>query len=482
MQYESIIGLEVHVQLKTVSKLFCGCSTKFGAKPNTQVCPICLGFPGVLPVINEKVLTYALLTGLTLGCKISNFSKFDRKNYFYPDLAKAYQISQYDKPLCLGGGVDISLDGVKKRIGLTRIHVEEDAGKLIHFDRDSGVDYNRAGVPLIEIVSEPELRSSQEAYEYLKALKTILEYLDVSDCNMEEGSLRCDANVSLRPAGTEKFGTKAEIKNLNSFHNVEKAITYEIKRQEEVLNSGGRIIQETRLWDKDQEVTRSMRSKEEAHDYRYFPEPDLVPIITTQAQMDGLKASLPELPQTRLERFMKDYGLSEYDAGVLTAKRAVADFFEKAAKLSKNVKAVGNWVMGDLMRDLKEKGLEIEASPVKPQDIAGLVELIDTGVINGKMAKDIFVEMFKTGSSPKEIVQAKGLTQVTDQGQIESAVRQAIQENPKSVQDYQSGKKNAVTFLMGQVMKLTKGRANPKIVNELLVQELSRLPSPEGKV
>ncbi len=482
MQYEPVIGLEVHTQLKTVSKLFCGCSTKFGALPNTQVCPVCLGFPGTLPVLNEKALHYALMTGLMVGSEISMFSKFDRKNYFYPDLAKAYQISQYDKPICQGGVIPISLDGTHKKIGLTRIHLEEDAGKLNHFTKDSGVDYNRGGIPLIEIVSEPDIRSAKEAYEYLKALKTILEYLDVSDCNMEEGSLRCDANVSLRLIGTEKFGTKAEIKNLNSFHNVEKAINYEIKRQEELLNSGGRVVQETRLWDKDKEVTRSMRSKEQAHDYRYFPEPDLVPIIVSSEMLQKIKSELPELPQARLNRFVKDYGLSEYDAGVLTAQKDLADFFEEGAKVSKNVKAVVNWIMGDLLRDLNEKGLSIQQSVVKPEDISSLVELIDSGTISGKIAKDVFVEMFKTGASPKEIVKAKGLTQVSDQGQIEAAVQKAIQDNPKSLQDYQSGKKNALTYLVGQVMKLTQGRANPKMVNELLQQELSKIASAEGKV
>jgi aspartyl-tRNA(Asn)/glutamyl-tRNA(Gln) amidotransferase subunit B len=475
MQYETVIGLEVHVQLKTVSKLFCGCSTQFGAQPNTQVCPVCLGYPGVLPVLNHQAFVYALQMGLMVGCEITPYSKFDRKNYFYPDLPKAYQISQYDKPLCCGGKLQIWVDGVKKEIRLTRIHLEEDAGKLMHFSSDSGVDYNRAGVPLIEIVSEPDLRSPKEAYEYLRVLKTILEYLDVSDCNMEEGSLRCDANVSLRAVGDQKFGTKAEIKNLNSFRGVEKAIQYEIQRQSDVLSQGGRIVQETRLWNADEEVTRSMRSKEEAHDYRYFPEPDLIPMVTSHEEIERLKANLPELPQIRAERFMRNYALSEYDASVLTAKRTLADFFEKCAQNSKNPKAVGNWIMGDLMRELKLHGLEIHQSPVTPESLISLVELIDEGVISGKMAKDVFTEVYKSGKSPKEVVKSKGLIQLTDKAQIEEAVRKVLQENQKTVQDFFNGKKNALAFLVGQVMKVTQGRANPQMVNELLMQEVERL-------
>lgn len=471
--YETVIGLEVHVQLKTVSKLFCGCSTQFGAEPNTQVCPVCLGFPGVLPVLNEKALTFAVMTGLMMGSKINPFSKFDRKNYFYPDLPKAYQISQYDKPLCLGGGIQIDVEGQKKTIRLTRIHLEEDAGKLMHFVKESGVDYNRTGVPLIEIVSEPDIRSPQEAYEYLRTLKTILQYLGVSDCNMEEGSLRCDANVSLRPQGAETFGTKAEIKNLNSFRGVEKAIQYEIQRQTEVLAQGGRIVQETRLWDSELAATRSMRSKEEAHDYRYFPEPDLVPIVISEGLIARLKASLPELPQVRLDRFMKAYGLSEYDASVLTADRALADFFEEGVKASKNPKAIGNWIMGDLSRELKARNLEIQNSPVKPEDLAALVALIDGGVISGKMAKDVFMEMCETRKSPQDIVKSKGLSQLSDKDQIIEVVRKVLQENPRTVEDYYSGKKNALVFLVGQVMKVTKGRANPQMVNEMLTQTLN---------
>ncbi|MBI1870338.1 MAG: Asp-tRNA(Asn)/Glu-tRNA(Gln) amidotransferase subunit GatB [Chlamydiae bacterium] len=472
MLYETVIGLEVHVQLKTASKLFCGCSTQFGALPNTQVCPVCLGFPGTLPVLNEKALTYAVMTGLALGSEIAKESKFDRKNYFYPDLPKAYQISQYDKPICVGGEVPVDIDGIKKSIRLTRIHLEEDAGKLVHFTRDSGVDYNRGGVPLVEIVSEPDLRSPKEAYEYLRSLKSILEYLDVSDCNMEEGSLRCDANVSLRPVGTEAFGTKAEIKNLNSFRNVEKAIIYEIERQKKILEDGGRIIQETRLWDQDQSLTRSMRSKEEAHDYRYFPEPDLVAISIPLEKIEFLKKNLPELPHIRCDRFMKEYGLSQYDAEVLTAEKNLADFFEKGAHCSKNAKALGNWIMGDLMRELKLKNLNISQSPVSVDALIELVELIEVGKISGKMAKDVFMNMFGEGQSPKDIVQSKGLSQLSDASELESVVKKVIQENPKSVEDYRSGKKNAITYLVGQVMKVTKGRANPKLVNELLEKEL----------
>lgn len=482
MQFETVIGLEVHVQLSTESKLFCGCSTKFGALANTQVCPVCLGLPGVLPVLNEKALAYVVMTGLAVGSEIAMFSKFDRKNYFYPDLPKAYQISQYDKPICKGGKISIHLDGIKKDILLTRIHLEEDAGKSNHFDNDTGVDYNRTGIPLAEIVSEPDIRSPQEAHEYLKSLKIILEYLKVSDCNMEEGSLRCDANVSLRPMGEKKFGTKAEIKNLNSFRNVEKALEYEIERQTQILKEGGRVVQETRLWSVDENITRSMRSKEEAHDYRYFPEPDLTPIQLAKEDIEKLRRELPELPAARKERFMSEYKLTEYDAVVLTADRNLADFYETAAKKSKNAKAVGNWMMGDLLRELNAQNISIQKSPVSPQHIAELVDLIEAGTVSGKMGKDIFLDMFKSGNSPQEIVKAKGLVQLTDESQILEAVQKAIQENTKSVQDYLSGKKTAVTYLVGQVMKVTKGRASPKMVNELLAKELDRLSASQGKV
>jgi len=482
MQFETVIGLEVHVQLNTESKLFCGCSTQFGALPNTQVCPVCLGFPGVLPVLNEKAMTYAVMTGLAVGSEISLFSKFDRKNYFYPDLPKAYQVSQYDKPICKGGKISINIDGVKKDIHLTRIHLEEDAGKLTHFDKFSGVDYNRTGIPLIEIVSEPDIRSPQEAHEYLRSLKMILEYLKVSDCNMEEGSLRCDANISLRPVGEKKFGTKAEIKNLNSFRNVEKALEYEIERQTQILNEGGRVVQETRLWSVEEGLTRSMRSKEEAHDYRYFPEPDLLPMQLTKEDIEKIHRDLPELPVARKARFMNEYGLPDYDAGVLTADRNLADFYETAARKAKNSKAAGNWIMGDLLRELNAQNIPIQKSPVSPEHIAELVDLIEAGTVSGKMGKDIFVDMFKTGNSPQEIVKAKGLVQLTDETQIMDAVQKAIQENTKSVQDYLSGKKTAVTYLVGQVMKVTKGRASPKMVNELLAKELDRLSASQGKV
>ncbi|MBI1884417.1 MAG: Asp-tRNA(Asn)/Glu-tRNA(Gln) amidotransferase subunit GatB [Chlamydiae bacterium] len=474
MDYEPVIGLEVHVQLKTASKLFCGCSTKFGALPNAQVCPVCLGYPGVLPVLNEKALTLAVMAGLAMGSTVALYSKFDRKNYFYPDLPKAYQVSQYDEPICLGGKIDIEVEGTRKEIRLTRIHLEEDAGKSMHFKGDTGVDYNRTGIPLIEIVSEPDLRSPQEAYQYLKELKTILEYLDVSDCNMEEGSLRCDANVSLRPVGEKKMGTRAEIKNLNSFHNVEKAITYEIERQKELLSRGERIVQETRLWNADESFTRSMRSKEAAHDYRYFPEPDLVPIVFSAKEIESVRVSLPELAQRRKERFMKDFALTAYDAEVLTAQKDLADFFERCLKYSKNAKAISNWMMGDLMRELKLKDLGIAQSPMSPEHIAGLIELMDQGKISGKMAKDVFLEMFGTGKSAQEIVSAKGLSQLSDSSQIEGVVKKVIQENPPSVQDYRNGKKNALSYLVGQVMKATQGRANPKMVNELLVKELEK--------
>lgn len=475
MDYEIVIGLEVHVQLKTESKLFCGCSTRFGAPPNSQVCPVCLGFPGVLPVINERALTFAALAGLMLGSEISTASKFDRKNYFYPDLPKAYQISQYDMPLCRGGSLRIVTGNAVKTVRLHRIHLEEDAGKLVHFDRDSGVDYNRAGVPLIEIVSEPDLRAPQEAYEYLKALKRILEYLDISDCNMEEGSLRCDANISLRPAGEQELGTKTEIKNLNSFRNVEKALQYEAQRQKAVLDQAGRIVQETRLWDADEEVTRPMRSKEEAHDYRYFPEPDLVPVALSQDEIFRLQAGLPELPQVRSERFISAFGLSEYDADVLTAKRSTADFFEESARLCASPKAAANWIMGDLSRDLKLKNLDIRSSPVTPENLAGLIQLIEKGTISGKMAKEVFLEMFSTRSTAHQIVQSRALSQLSDPSQIQDVVRKVIERNSNTVKDYFSGKKNAIVFLVGQVMKETQGRANPKMVNEMLIEEIEKL-------
>ena len=476
MEYEVVIGLEVHVHLKTDSKIFCGCSTRFGAPPNTQVCPVCLGFPGVLPVLNRRAVELAVKTGLMLGCEITERSKFDRKNYFYPDLPKAYQISQYDMPIAAGGEVRIVVDGRAKVISLTRAHLEEDAGKLVHYEgeNESGVDYNRCGVPLLEIVSEPDIRSAEEAAAYLRALKGILEYLDVSDCNMEEGSLRCDANISVRKKGETSLGVKTEVKNMNSFKAVQKALTHEAARQQKIIEGGGRIEQETRLWNQDLEKTISMRSKEEAHDYRYFPEPDLVPVILERGWVEEIRASLPESPLDRTARFQEEYGLPEYDATVLTAERGLADFFEECTRLHADAKAVSNWVMGDLLRELNEREMGIGSCPLRPSSLAGLLKLIADGTISTKIAKEVFAEMFESGRSPREIVEEKGLVQISDESEIEATVDRVIGENEKSVRDYRSGTKKALSFLVGQVMKHTRGKANPKIVNELLRKKLEQ--------
>lgn len=476
MEYEAVIGLEVHVQLKTDTKIFCGCSTSFGSLPNSQVCPVCLGLPGVLPVLNEKAVIYTIKTGLMTGCEISLFSKFDRKNYFYPDLPKDYQISQFDKPIAKNGKLEIDVEGTKKVIGITRIHLEEDAGKLQHLEDKgvSGVDFNRTGIPLMEIVSEPDIRTPDEAFFYLKAVRQIITYLDVSDCNMEEGSLRCDANVSVRPAGEEKFGTKTEVKNMNSFSNVKKALTYEIERLIKLTKAGERIVQETRLWDADQQKTFSMRSKEEAHDYRYFPEPDLVPMTITEGRLKEIRATLPEMPDARCQRYMKEYGLSDYTAGVMTSEKGIAEYFDACLELCKDATAVANWIMGDLMRDLNAENLDIKKSPVTPRMLTDMLALIQNGTISGKIAKDVFAEMFKTGKGAETIVKEKGLVQITDEGEIAKIVRDVIAKNPSSVSDYKSGKTQAIGFLVGQVMKLTKGKANPQIVNKLLVQEISK--------
>ena len=476
MDYEVVIGLEVHVHLKTVSKIFCGCSTKFGAPPNTQVCPVCLGFPGVLPVPNRLAVELAVKTGLMLGCEIAEKSKFDRKNYFYPDLPKAYQISQYDMPIAKNGRVRIAVEGGTKVIGITRAHLEEDAGKLVHYEgtNESGVDYNRCGVPLLEIVSEPDMRSAEEAFAYLKTLKAILEYLEVSDCNMEEGSLRCDANISIRRKGETSFGVKTEVKNMNSFKAVRNALTYEAARQIKVLEGGGEIVQETRLWNPDLEKTISMRSKEEAHDYRYFPEPDLAPLVLDREWVEKIRASLPESPRARTERFLAEYGLPEYDASVLTAERGLADFFEECARIHTDAKAVSNWVMGDLLRELNERGLEIGACPLKPGSLAELLKLIDEGTISTKIAKEVFVEMFESGKAAPEIIREKGLVQISDESELEKIVDKVISENEKTVSDYRSGKGKALSFLVGQVMRYTRGKANPEIVNKLLSKKLKQ--------
>jgi aspartyl-tRNA(Asn)/glutamyl-tRNA(Gln) amidotransferase subunit B len=474
MNYEAVIGLEVHAQLLTDSKIFCGCSTRFGAEPNTHVCPVCMGHPGVLPVLNKKVVEYALKMAVAVDCEIAERSIFARKNYFYPDLPKGYQISQYEAPLAEHGRIEIEVDGRPRTIGITRIHVEEDAGKLIHDPRlpKSYVDLNRTGVPLIEIVSEPDIRTPEEASAYLKRLRDILVYLEVCDGNMEEGSFRCDANVSIRPVGDEIFGTRTELKNMNSFRNVQKALEYEIRRQTGVKDGGGEVVQETRLWDVDQNATTSMRGKEEAHDYRYFPDPDLVPVTVDRDWVARVKSDLPELPAAKQARFQDQYTLSAYDAEVLTDSRALADYYERAVAAHDNPKSVANWVMNDLLGALNEKGLDIGHSPVTAEDMAGLVRLIDEGKISGKIAKTVFEEMIAGGDSPEKIVEAQGLVQVSDEGKLSGIIDEILAANPKEVEQYQGGKKKLLGFFVGQVMKQTKGQANPQVVNQLLVQKL----------
>jgi len=476
MQFEAVIGLEVHAQLKTKTKIFCSCPTSFGAPPNTHTCPVCLGMPGVLPVLNKKVVEYAMRMGIATNCTISNNSRFARKNYFYPDLPKGYQISQYELPIAQNGHIDIEINGAKKRIGITRIHMEEDAGKLIHDPSRpySMVDFNRTGVPLIEIVSEPDIRTFEEAGEYLRKLRSILRYLDICDGNMEEGSFRCDANVSIRPAGNESFGTRTELKNLNSFKNVEKAIQYEIERQKEVLLEGGKIIQETRLWDLAKNSTTSMRGKEEAHDYRYFPDPDLLPLVIDDTWIEEVKNSLPELPDQKKERFISEYGLPEYDAGVLTSAVELAGYFEDCVKEFNNPKQVSNWVMGALLGLLNAEGKTMEESPVSAPNLAKLLRLIDQNVISGKIAKTVFEEMAETGKSPEEIVKEKDLVQVTDESAIESMITKLIESCPKEVADYKAGKTKVMGFFVGRIMKETKGKANPEIVNRILKEKLDK--------
>lgn len=478
-QYEAVIGLEVHVELKTNTKIFCNSSTEFGADPNHHICPVCLGLPGVLPVVNKKVVEYAIKAGLALNCKIASFSKFDRKNYYYPDLPKNYQISQYDLPIAEHGYLDIIVGGEEKRIGITRVHMEEDAGKLVHQGTIattpfSLVDYNRTGVPLIEIVSEPDLRTAEEAIAYLQKLKAIIQYTGVSDCKMQEGSLRCDANISVRPVGQQEFGTKTELKNMNSFKALHKAVAYEIERQINVLKQGGKITQETRTWDEAKGVTLTMRSKEEAHDYRYFPDPDLVPLVISKEWIKEIQNGIPELPGQRKKRFTSELGLPEYDAEVLTATKELADFYEQCVEKYNHPKAVSNWIMGDLLKMMNASGLEIENVRIKPEQLAKLLRLIDQGTISGKIAKNVFEEMFNSGQDPETIVQQKGLVQISDEGLIEKVVQQVIDANPKSVADYQSGKKQAIGFLVGQVMKATKGKANPGIVNKMLTDLLDK--------
>jgi len=474
MQYEAVIGLEVHAQILTKSKIFCHCSTKFGEEPNSLTCPVCLGMPGVLPVLNREVVNLSMKTAIALNCTIARFCRFARKNYFYPDLPKGYQISQYDEPLGLNGYLEVEVNGKPKKIGITRVHMEEDAGKNIHENIPDGsyVDLNRTGVPLMEIVSEPDIRSPEEAKEYLAELKKILMYLEVCDCNMEEGSLRCDANVSLRPVGQKKFGTKTELKNMNSFRNLQKALEYEIIRQREVLEDGGIIVQETRLWDPKREATSSMRSKEEAHDYRYFPCPDLVPLEINDEWVERIRKTLPELPADKRKRFAEDYKIPSYDAQVLTSSRALADYYEECLRFYPDSKKVSNWIMGDLLRELKGDEERIEKCPVSPKHLAGMLKLLDDGVISGKIAKTVFEEMYKTGKEASEIVKEKGLVQVTDTSEIEKIVDKVIEENPKQAQDILNGKDKVMGFLVGQVMKESKGKANPQMVNEILKKKL----------
>lgn len=479
MEYEAVIGLEVHAQLLTHSKVFCRCSAAFGAESNTQTCPICTGMPGVLPVINREAVSFAIKTALTVGATIHPLNRFARKNYFYPDLPKGYQISQYEQPLATGGKLAFEVNGQTKEIGITRIHMEEDAGKLFHGENlgdpeASFVDFNRCGVPLLEIVSEPDLRSPEEARLYLQKLRQLLRYLEVCDGNMEEGSFRCDANVSIRPVGSKELGTKAELKNMNSFRHVKHALEYEVARQQEALEAGEAIVQETRLWDPSKSITISMRSKEEAQDYRYFPEPDLVPLVVDEAWLEEVRSTLPELPDAKRARFESVYGLPAYDAGVLTATRVLADYYEAAVgAFADDPKMVSNWVMSELFGLLNRDGREIGESPVDPGDLAGLLRLMADGAISGKIAKEVFEEMYATGRDAEAIVEERGLEQISDAGELETLVAQVLSENPDAVERYRSGKTQIVGFLVGQVMKATKGQANPKIVNELLLSKLA---------
>ena len=479
MNYEAVIGLEIHSELKTNTKIFCGCATKFGAEQNTHVCPVCLGLPGVLPVLNKRVVEFAIKAGLALNCTINKYSKFDRKNYYYPDLPKNFQTSQYDLPIAEHGYVDIETENGTKRIRILRIHMEEDAGKLVHSGATitdsltSNVDYNRTGVPLIEIVSEPDMSTPEEARAYMEKIKSILEYIDVSNCRMEEGNLRADLNISLRPVGQKTLGTKAEMKNINSFKAIEDALSYEIERQEEILEDGGHIVQETRTWDPERGVTKSMRSKEEAHDYRYMPEPDLVPIVTTEEEIEAYRKGLPELPDARRERYMEEFGLSAYDAGILTASRSMAEYFEACLADGADAKGAANWIMGDLAKNLNAEGKTIEESPVEAQRLAQMLKLIEKGTISSKIAKKVFAEMWTSSDAPEKIVEDKGLVQITDTKAIEAIVDAVIAANPKPVADYKSGNKKAVGALVGQVMKQSKGKANPQLVNQLLAEKLS---------
>jgi aspartyl-tRNA(Asn)/glutamyl-tRNA(Gln) amidotransferase subunit B len=479
MQYEAVIGLEVHAQLLTKSKIFCGCSTKFGGEPNSQVCPVCLGMPGVLPVLNRQAVEYAIKMALATNCEIVNLNRFARKNYFYPDLPKGYQISQFELPLAVNGHLNIEVEGESKRIGITRIHMEEDAGKLLHqgtidTTKNSYVDLNRTGVPLIEIVSEPDIRSSEEAAVYLRNLRNILVYLEICDGNMEEGSFRCDANVSIRRKGAEAFGTKTEVKNMNSFRFIQKALDYEIERQIEVIEDGGKIVQETRLWDSVQEMTLSMRGKEEAHDYRYFPEPDLLPLKIDESWIKEIKAKMPELPLEKKERFIREYKLPSYDAYILTSSKALGSFYEDCVREYPNAKVVSNWVMGELLKELNKDNRDVTECLISAHNLAELLGMIEKGTISGKIAKTIFEQMYRSGKSPEEIVKEKGLVQISDEDSLNKIVSEVIKDNPSEVERIKQGQDKLIGFFVGQVMKKTAGKANPQMVNKLLRDALTK--------
>jgi aspartyl-tRNA(Asn)/glutamyl-tRNA(Gln) amidotransferase subunit B len=478
MEYEPVIGLEVHAQLLTQSKIFCTCSTLFGGEPNTLTCPVCTGLPGSLPVLNKKVLEFTLRAALATHCRVAPYCQFARKNYFYPDLPKGYQISQYELPLASDGYIDIHSDGQKKRIGIIRIHMEEDAGKLLHdLSTERGahsyVDFNRTGVPLIEIVSAPDIRTPEDASAYLRKLRAILMFLDICDGNMEEGSFRCDANISLRPKGQQAFGVKTELKNMNSFRNVQRALDFEIRRQTALLDQGERIIQETRLWDAAKGVTSSMRGKEEAHDYRYFPDPDLVPMVIDPEWVESVRSSLPELPEAKKERFLRDYGIPGYDAEVLTTSKPLANYYEACLRVYNKPKGVSNWIMSELLRELKRDEREIEDCPVSAPHLAEMLKMIDDGIISGKIAKSVFEEMYRSGKQAEEIVKEKGWVQVTDSSEIERIVEQVLSANPKEVDAYRKGKEKLFGFFVGQVMKATQGKASPQRVNDLLKKKLA---------
>jgi aspartyl-tRNA(Asn)/glutamyl-tRNA(Gln) amidotransferase subunit B len=476
MEFETVIGLEIHAQLSTNTKIFCGCSTEFGKPPNTNTCPLCLGLPGVLPVLNRKVVEYAVKMGLATNCRINRTNVFARKNYFYPDLPKGYQISQFDLPIAEHGWVEIEVDDQVRRIGLTRIHMEEDAGKLVHDDREpqSYVDLNRTGTPLIEIVSEPDIRSAGEAVAYLKKIHAVLRYLDICDGNMQEGSFRCDANISLRPKGQGELGTRTELKNMNSFRNVQHAIEYEERRQRDILLEGGKVIQQTLLWNPDTARTSAMRSKEEAHDYRYFPDPDLIPVEISEEWLAEAKEAQPELPDERKSRFMTELELPGYDAVILTSDRELADFFEETLVLYSNAKKLSNWIMTELLRELRDKDQEIRQSLVSPAHLAGLLNLVDKGTISGKIAKKVFLEMMETGSPPETVVKEKNLVQMSDEGDLLKIVREIVAANPDQVTQFKEGKTKVMGFFVGQLMQKTKGRANPEMANKLFAEEFNK--------